>query len=98
VQCPNCSASFCIDCEKSLGPHEFRCPKCLDLYEEQRRKDHQALDELGPNAKCPALDACKAVAEELIHAREAFSMQKDKLNKDHCAWCRRAWMANWENL
>ena len=48
------------------------------------------------NAKCSALDACKAVAVELTHAREAFQLQENELDRDHCAWCRRAWMANWD--
>ena len=40
-----------------------------------------------------ALDHAK---DELAHAWEAFHERKDRLDRNHCAWCRFAWMANWE--
>jgi len=33
---------------------------------------------------------------ELKHAKEAFTLEEDQLDRNHCAWCKRAWQANWE--
>ena len=46
MECPGCHISYCIDCEQGVDPRVFRCDKCLDVYEAQRRKDLAALNEL----------------------------------------------------
>jgi hypothetical protein len=122
MQCPNCPASFCIDCKESLHPNEFRCPQCLDIYEAQRREDHKALDELKPyeetmidNLLTRCLKDVKPIIvdyvhrsyikglhhdhnRELEHANWAFRALRSELDRDHCAWCRRAWMANFHKV
>lgn len=72
--CPKCNHGFCIDCEEPLGPFEFRCPKCLDIYEEQRRKDLESLRELedGPTEwvdkiVAQALEAVKPTLIDYVH-------------------------------
>ena len=45
MECPECHASFCIDCHCALDPRLYRCEKCLDTYEAQRRADLKALNE-----------------------------------------------------
>ena len=49
--------------------------------------DAELLDE--------CMDRVGELEAELEHAREAFTKPQLELDKDHCAWCRRAWMANW---
>jgi hypothetical protein len=45
----------------------------------------------------PALAALRRLLDELEHARRVFRLPESELDRDHCVYCRFAWMANWDD-
>ncbi len=63
------------------SPYSVQCPTCKKWYTRT----------VGPE---PDVCDCCELREELNHAHEAFTRAGNRLDREHCTWCYRSWLAN----